>query len=83
MIYTKQDAERSFDLLLKILGKEKAESYNDVGKYNLDYNSTYGGVLIEEIISSTGAVRHPFGAYRKSIREFCDCVSFLAYTKQV
>ncbi len=32
-----------FDRFLKNIGKEKAEKYNDPGKYYLDYNSVYGG----------------------------------------
>ena len=57
-------------------GKRIAEDYNDVGAWRLDWNPSYGGGNIEEIISTGGAVRHPLGSMRRNAREFYDAAWF-------
>lgn len=55
---TRKIVNNQFIRLCNALGKPIAENYNDVGAWRLDYaNGLYS---IEEIISSTGAVTHPF-----------------------
>lgn len=74
--YTRKDAERAFERLIKAIGGRIATSYNDVGAYRLDWNATYGGGNIEQITSVGGGVRQPFGMMRRNAREFCDAVRF-------
>ena len=48
------------------------------GAWELDYNPTYGGCVIEEIASNGRTwTHHPFGAERRSPREFVDYVAGL------
>ena len=77
--YTIKEAEKCFEMLLKVKGKRKARSYNDVGAWRLDYNPTYGGIVIEEINNSTGGVGNPMGYRRRSPRDFCDFVRGVIY----
>lgn len=72
--YTIKDAEEYFERLVRAKGKRIAKSYNDVGAWRLDYNPTYGGVVIEEIINEQGGVDMPLGYSRQSPREFCEFV---------
>ena len=74
--YTRKDAERAFERLIKALGGRIATAYNDIGAYRLDWNGTYGGGNIEQIINKGGAVCQPFGGQRHNAREFCDMVRF-------
>lgn len=75
--YTIKDAEQCFERLLTTLGKRKARSYNDVGGWRLDYNPTYGGVIIEEIINPHGGINHPIIGSRLTSREFCQTINFM------
>ncbi len=47
-----------------------------VGCWEVDYNPTYGGAVIQEIVSKGGGVRQPFGSMRRKPREFCDTTRF-------
>ena len=76
--YTRKDAEHAFERLLAMTGKRKATSWNDVGGWTLDYAPIYGGYNVEEISSPSGGVSQPFGMQRRTAREFCDTVRFLA-----
>ncbi len=78
--YTRKDAEKAFDRLIRAIGGRMATSYNDVDAYRLDWNPTYGGGNIEQIASEQGGVRQPFGMMRRNAREFCDAVSFAVDT---
>jgi hypothetical protein len=75
--YTRKHAESAFDRLVKVLGQRQAQSWNDVGGWTLDYNSAYGGFVVEEISSESAGVSHPFGPMRRSARDFCDAVRFV------
>lgn len=74
--YTKQDAFAAFNRLVAAIGGRVAEDYKDVGAYRLDWNGTYGGGNIEQIINAGGGVRQPFGAERHKAREFCTMIHF-------
>jgi hypothetical protein len=83
MNYTIKDADASFALLCKALGKELAvwdketRSFNP-GSWELDY-PTYGGCVIHEHTdngASNSGVSTPFGDTRRTPREFCSAVSF-------
>jgi hypothetical protein len=74
MRFTRTDAEGAFQRLAEALHKPtdcwieggKAR----VGAWRLDYNPTYGGAVIEEMMNEGGGVRRPLGDYRMSPREF-------------
>ncbi len=77
MKYTKSEVIGMFKRLLKACKKQQAPILiNDnadgldhfPGGWALDYNSTYGGYVIEEEMES-GGVSHPFGSLRRSSRE--------------
>ncbi len=74
--YTFKDAEQCFENLLRTLGRHRARSYNDIGGWKLDYNPTYGGVVIEEIVNEGGGITHPLIPTRLTPREFCQTVNF-------
>lgn len=74
--YTRKDAVKAFERLVKTIGGRVATSYNDVGAYRLDWNPTYGGGNIELVCSVSGGVSQPFGPQRHNAREFCDMVRF-------
>ena len=74
--YTFKDAEQCFENLLRTLGRRRARSYNDVGGWGLDYNPTYGGVVIEEIGNEHGGITQPLNTTRLTPREFCQSVNF-------
>ena len=73
---TKMVAHNQFKRLCDALGKRVATDYKDVGAWRLDFISQYGGYSIEEIISETGAISHPFGHERLSGSEFYNFVNF-------
>jgi len=74
---TIKDAESCFDNLLRITKKRKAQSFNDVGAWELDNNPIFGGVVVNEIVSETGGISNPLGSGRRSPREFCEFVQSL------
>jgi hypothetical protein len=52
-------------------------SYRTIpGGWALDWNSTYGGGVIEELLSGRTGVTRPLGSRRRNAREFCDAVHF-------
>ena len=73
--YTRKDAERAFARFVDAIGGRVAKSYDDKGAYQLDYNATYGGAVVE-LLLETGGVSHPFGDLRRSPAEFCSAVRF-------
>lgn len=82
--FTKRDAQRCFERLAKLLGKQHTKCFVRVdekvkavkGCWYLDYQTIHGGAVIEEIDSERGTISHPFGMTRRKPREFCDSVSF-------
>jgi len=69
MKITKKDVKAMFARFNKALGKKEAESFKDVGSLILEHNSTYGGYKIEEVLSESGGITHPFCDARLSSRE--------------
>jgi len=74
--FTRKDAEKAFQNLCELLGKHVAKDHRDVGGWRLDYNSVYGGYVVEEIANEFGAVSRPLGDGRVSAREFWERVHF-------
>lgn len=72
----KKYIEAVFDRLLNALGKRRATSYSDVGGWQLDHNSIYGGYNIEEIASTSGGVSQPFGPMRMKAGPFAEAMQF-------
>ena len=58
------------------LDKHYAKSYDDVGAYECDYNTVYGGAVIAEITNTSGAISHPFGMMRRKPQDFIDTINF-------
>jgi len=71
MRYTGKYAEGWFRRLAQVLGKDITEgSHFKVGSWVLDYNPTYGGAIIEEIINEQGGVTRPLTESRLKPYEF-------------
>ena len=75
---TRKDMDNSLIALTEALGKRIAKDYKDVGAWRLEYNSTYGGGRIEEIVNERGAVHDVTN--RMLPGEFC---SHCAFTLQM
>ena len=73
---TKEMVVAQVDRLMKMLGGHWAKDYKDVGGWELDYNSIYGGYVINTIYNVGGAVAQPFGAMRRNAREMYDTLYF-------
>lgn len=81
--YTQADANKAFRRLATKLGKPTQTGvvtengyHSIVGAWALDYNSVYGGCIVEEIINEQGGVTHPLTTERVSPRVFCQMVNF-------
>lgn len=57
-------------------GHKIATNYSDVGAWELDYNPTYGGARINEIVNEHGGITAPLGDRRSSPAMFCFCCEF-------
>ena len=87
--YTINDAKRCAKNLADKLGKQLGDCWEEnpegglkskIGCWNLDYNTIYGGAVINEIVNEGGAIRQPFGYMRRGPREFCNSVDFASNT---
>jgi len=76
--YTRKDAERAFVRLCGMTGHRPARAWNDVGGWLFDWNGTYGGGVVAEVVTDGGGQSHPLGDRRRTAREFCDAVYFAA-----
>jgi len=47
-----------------------------VGCWEVDYNPTYGGAVIQEMVNVSGGVHQPFGPMRRKPGDFCDATRF-------
>ena len=77
---TIKDAYASLARLAQATGNRLARPYNreqgyDVGGWALDYNPTYGGVVIIEYVNNGGGQSTPITS-RMGLREFVDAVNF-------
>jgi len=72
--YTKKDATKAFDGLMQFLNKKhtKFDHNNEVGSWYLDYNTTYGGAVIHEVVNEGYGVK-ALGNRMKPY-EFCQAV---------
>lgn len=73
--YTRKDAEAAFAQLCEAVGRRQGP-WNDVGAWQIDYNSVYGGYVVVEIVNSSGGQTHPLGEPRRPAREFCSHINF-------
>jgi len=81
---TKKDiggcASRLADDLGKKFGgcwvRKKGKLEAIVGCWEVDYNPTYGGAVIQEMMNTRGGVHQPFGSMRRKGRDFCDTTRF-------
>lgn len=73
--FTHKDAQSSFDRWLEFVGGRRAESQDDKGAYVLDYNPTYGGASIRQLLPGGGEREV---TQRLSPRELWWAVHFLA-----
>lgn len=71
--YTRKDAETA---LARLAEACKREIGYGIGQWHLDYNSTYGGYVVHQVVTEGGGVATPFGSRRRTAREFCSAVSF-------
>lgn len=74
--WTRKDADAQFERLVKAIGGRVATSFDDHGAYQLDWNATYGGGVIERISANSSGVSQPFGSQRHSAKDFCNMVHF-------
>ena len=73
---TKDEVKAVFERFVQRLGGRVATSYNDVGAYQLDHNSVYGGWVIQRVYNEHGAVESPFYHTRRSSKEFVETLWF-------
>ena len=76
MATSKKHIQAVFERLVDACGKHIAHGYNDVGGWQLDHNSVYGGYNIEEIANESGGIRHPFGPVRMKAGAFAEAMHF-------
>lgn len=83
--YTKKDAEQCAGYLAKKLNKKFGKCYHqdsdgkwkyDLGCWDVNDNSDYGGAVIEEINNDRGSVTDPFGSTRMKPEQFCKATNF-------
>jgi len=72
---TKADIQYSFERWLGLVNGKTAQSYQDIGGYQLDNNAIYGGVRIEQIVNAHGAVHDV--TRRMKPAQFCEAVYFM------
>ena len=65
-----------FKRFIKAIDGSIAESYDDVGAYELDYNAVYGGYVINKLCNIKGAITQPFGSTRHKAAAFYDLLDF-------
>ena len=80
---TKEQVNLAFERMIKQMGGRIATSYNDVGAFRLDSNPTYGGYVVEQIISEGGAVTRPFGDKRMKPNQAWETFWFASRTLEV
>lgn len=77
--YTKKDAEKCAENLANTLKKKFGKCWRregnknvaQVGCWEYDHNSTYGGGVIHEMVNEGGGVDEPFGSRRLKPDTFC------------
>jgi hypothetical protein len=58
---TRAEVDATFRNFCTQSGLRAATSWNDVGGLQLDYNSAYGGFVVQRIENESGGVSCPFG----------------------
>lgn len=72
----KKYVETVFKNFTEACGKHVASSWDDVGGWQLDHNSIYGGYVIHEVSNSSGGVSEPFGSTRMKASQFTEAMHF-------
>lgn len=72
----------AFGRWLAAFGLRAATKWNDVGGYLLDYNPTYGGYVVRQIINSSGAVTEPLGSMRRTPTVMAETLDFATLSQQ-
>ena len=73
---TQANVKGVFQHLVKAMGGHVATSYDDVGGWQLAYNSDAGGYVIERILNQSGAVTQPFGSAGHGAGEMWEMIRF-------
>ena len=73
---TKREVNGAFEALLRAIKGRKAESWNDVGGYDLTHNGTYGGYVIERVHDVHGSITRPFGDQHRPAGEMYSALWF-------
>jgi hypothetical protein len=81
--YTKKNAEQCAERLATTLGKKfgkcwirvDGKNVAQIGCWQYDHNSIYGGGVIEEIMNEGGGIDQPFGSRRLKPDTFCVAVN--------
>ncbi len=60
---TRKRMDELFKVHCKRVGLPMAESYNDVGKYQLDYYQYGGGYCIQQIANESGGIHNVTARY--------------------
>lgn len=83
---TEKDARAAMARIAEALGHPVGGYVKDVtaptryraviGAWDLDYNPTYGGCIVTEIVTDGGGITHPLGDSRETPAVFCAMVRF-------
>jgi hypothetical protein len=77
---TAKQVEGLFKTFAQACGKHLAKSHSDVGGWQLDYNSAYGGWMILEITNESGGATDPMGSTRRPTTEMWYTMQFALRT---
>lgn len=72
----RKDIENNFKWFVDAIGGKMASSWNDIGGYAINHNSTYGGYQIVQISNASGGQHEPFGSMRRKGQDFVDTLHF-------
>lgn len=85
--YSRNDVYVQVKRLGEALGHDMYASslpYSEqVGSWQLDYNSAYGGYVIYEVMNAGGGVTEPLGGRRRKAGEMMDALRFALYALEL
>lgn len=86
---TQKDVRGLFNTFCEVMGFEQfdwqaweADKNSQIGTYQLDYNSVYGGWYIERIANAGLAISNPFQSYRMKNSEMWYTMHFAIRLKE-
>jgi len=74
--FTRKNVEARFPSFCYAIGRRPARAWNDVGGLLLDYEPAYGGFVIREVSTASGAQDEPFGSTRHKPDTFMLMMNF-------